>query len=71
MSSGKKTLKLIISQVEPYKKRFVITGALIILLSSLVWVRPALLRRAIDVEIANGDYHGLLQVFAVIIGFEF
>ena len=69
MSSGKKTLKLIISQVEPYKKRFVITGALIILLSSLVWVRPALLRRAIDVEIANGDYHGLLQVFAVIIGF--
>lgn len=69
MSSGKKTLKLIISQVEPYKKKFFITGVLIVLLSSLVWVRPALLRRAVDVEIANGDYQGLLQVFAVIIGF--
>ena len=69
MSSGKKTLKLIISQVEPYKKRFIITGLLIISLASLVWIRPALLRRAIDVEIANGDYYGLLNVFAVIVFF--
>ena len=38
-------------------------------LSSLVWVRPALLRRAVDVEIANKDYYGLLTVFAVIILF--
>ena len=69
MSSGKKTLKLIISQVKPYKRRFIITGFLIIFLSSLVWIRPALLRRAIDVEIANGDYYGLLFVFAVIFFF--
>ncbi len=69
MSSGKKTLKLIISQVEPYRKRFIITGLLIIFLASLVWVRPALLRRAIDVEIANSDYYGLLQVFAIIVLF--
>ena len=69
MSSGKKTLKLIISQVKPYRKRFIITGLLIIFLSSLVWIRPALLRRAIDVEIANSDYYGLLQVFAIIIFF--
>ena len=69
MSSGKETLKLIISQVKPYKRRFIITGFLIIFLSSLVWIRPALLRRAIDIEIANGDYYGLLNVFAVIIFF--
>ncbi len=69
MSSGKKTLKLIISQVEPYKRRFTITGLLIVFLASLVWIRPALLRRAIDVEIANGDYYGLLEVFAIIIFF--
>ena len=69
MSSGKKTLKLIISQVEPYKRRFAITGILIVFLASLVWIRPALLRRAIDVEIANGDYYGLLEVFAIIIFF--
>ena len=69
MSSGKKTLKLIISQVEPYKKRFIITSILIIFLASLVWIRPALLRRAIDVEITNGDYYGLINVFAVIVFF--
>lgn len=69
MRSGKKTLKLIVSQVEPYKRRFTITGLLIVFLASLVWIRPALLRRAIDVEIANGDYYGLLEVFAIIIFF--
>ena len=69
MSSGKKTLKLIIAQVEPYRLKFIITGVLILVLSSLVWVRPALLRRAVDVEIANKDYYGLLNVFAVIILF--
>ena len=69
MSSGKETLKLIISQVKPYKRRFIITGFLIIFLSSLVWIRPALIRRAIDVEIANRDYYGLLNVFAIIIFF--
>lgn len=60
-------LKNIIAQVEPYKKRFAFTGVLILVLSSLVWVRPALMRRAVDVEIANSDYEGLLQVFALII----
>lgn len=60
-------LKTIIVQVKPYKKRFAITGALILLLSSLVWIRPALLRRAVDVEIANSDYEGLLEVFSLII----
>ena len=69
MSSGKETLKLIISQVKPYKRKFINTGFLIIFLSSLVWIRPALLRRAIDVEIANRDYYGLLHVFTVIIFF--
>ena len=71
MSSGKETLKLIITQVAPYKKRFIFTGVLIIFLSSLVWIRPALLRRAIDVEIANGNQEGLLQVFTLIIFFLF
>ena len=71
MSSGKETLKLIFTQVAPYKKRFIFTGLLIILLSSLVWIRPALLRRAIDVEIASGNYEGLLQVFTLIIFFLF
>ena len=67
MSMGRKTLGLIISQVEPYKRRFAFTGLLILVLSSLVWIRPALLRHAVDVEIANSDYYGLIKVFSAIV----
>ena len=63
-----KTLGTILTQVKPYKKRFVFTGILIVVLSSIVWVRPALIKHAIDVEIANGDYEGMLKIFAAIIG---
>ena len=63
-----KTLGTILSQVKPYKKRFVFTGILIVVLSSIVWVRPALIKHAVDVEIANGDYEGMLVVFSAIIG---
>jgi len=63
-----KTLGTILTQVKPYKKRFVFTGILIVVLSSIVWVRPALIKHAVDVEIANGDYEGMLKIFATIIG---
>jgi len=63
-----KTLGTILTQVKPYKKRFVFTGILIVVLSSIVWVRPALIKHAVDVEIANGDYEGMLKIFAAIIG---
>ena len=63
-----KTLGTILTQVKPYKKRFVFTGILIVVLSSIVWVRPALIKHAVDVEIANGDYEGMLRIFAAIIG---
>jgi len=63
-----KTLGTILTQVKPYKKRFVFTGVLIVVLSSIVWLRPALIKHAVDVEIANGDYEGMLKVFAAIIG---
>ena len=63
-----KTLGTILTQVKPYKKRFIFTGVLIVVLSSIVWLRPALIKHAVDVEIANGDYEGMLKVFAAIIG---
>jgi len=63
-----KTLGTILTQVKPYRKRFVFTGILIVVLSSIVWVRPALIKHAVDVEIANGDYEGMLKIFAAIIG---
>ena len=63
-----KALGTLLTQVKPYKKRFIFTGILIVFLSSIVWVRPALIKHAIDVEIANGDYEGMLKIFAAIIG---
>lgn len=66
-----RTLKLILSEVKPYRIRFTITGVLIIFLSSIVWVRPALIQHAVDVEMANRDYEGMLNVFIVIVGILF
>jgi ATP-binding cassette, subfamily B, multidrug efflux pump len=66
-----RTLKLILSEVKPYRIRFTITGVLIIFLSSIVWVRPALIQHAVDVEMANGDYEGMLNVFLLIVGILF
>jgi len=66
-----KTLKLILSEVKPYRTRFTITGVLILFLSSIVWVRPALIQHAVDVEMANGDYQGMLNIFLTIVGILF
>jgi ATP-binding cassette subfamily B protein len=63
----KNTLGLILAEVKNYQKRFVFTGVLIMVLSSIVWVRPALIRHAVDVEIANGDYQGMVNVFSLIV----
>ena len=62
------TVRVILSQVGPYRRRFAWTGAMVILLSSLVWVRPALIRQAVDVHIATGDLEGLLRVFLMVVG---
>ncbi|PCJ80455.1 MAG: antibiotic ABC transporter ATP-binding protein [Bacteroidetes bacterium] len=63
----KNTLSLILAEVKNYQKRFIFTGVLIVVLSSIVWVRPALIRYAVDVEIANGNYKGMVNVFALIV----
>ena len=61
------TVRVILAQVGPYKSRFVLTGILVVLLSSLVWIRPALIRQAVDVHIASGDMEGLLRVFLMVV----
>ncbi len=61
-------LGLLLRQAAPYRRRFVFTGGLVLLLSGLIWVRPALIRRAVDVEIAGGDAEGLLAVFLAVVG---
>ena len=61
------TVRIILSQVRPYRRRFIWTGVLVVLLSSLVWIRPALIRQAVDVHIAAGDLEGLLRVFLMVV----
>ena len=62
------TVRTILQQVLPYRRRFLWTGALVLLLSSLVWIRPALIQQAVDVHIAAGDMEGLLRVFLMVVG---
>ena len=62
------TVRVILAQVGPYRRRFVWTGVMVVVLSSLVWIRPALIQRAVDVHIAQGDLEGLLQVFLMVVG---
>ena len=61
------TVRIILAQVGPYRRRFVWTGVMVVVLSSLVWIRPALIQRAVDVHIAQGDLRGLLQVFLMVV----
>lgn len=62
------TLRKILVQVRPYRQRFFITGVLVVLLSALVWVRPALIRIAVDEAMPSGDSALLLHVFLAVVG---
>ncbi len=46
-------LKRILRQVGPYSGMFRLTGALVVLLSAIVWVRPALTGFAVDAYVAD------------------
>ena len=43
------------------------TGVLVVATSALIWVRPALIRRAVDEELAAGDMQGMLEIFAAVV----
>jgi ATP-binding cassette subfamily B protein len=62
------TLRQILAQVKPYRRRFFTTGVLVMALSGLVWVRPALIRIAVDDAMPTGDAELLLQVFLAVCG---
>jgi ATP-binding cassette subfamily B multidrug efflux pump len=57
----------ILALAAPYRRRFVWTGVLVVATSALIWVRPALIRRAVDVELAAGNMQGMLEVFAAVV----
>lgn len=66
-----KVLKRVLSGVRPYRSRFAVTGLLVLVLALLAPVRPELIRRAIDNELADGDYQGLLIMFILVIAVLF
>jgi len=63
-----KVLRRILKQVAPYRRRFMWTGVLVIVLAGLSWIRPYLIRIALDDHIAVGDGPGLLRVFLMVVG---
>ena len=72
-SSSKRTfnwgvLWRVIDQVKPHRGRFILTGVFVLVLAGLAPVRPYLIGRAMDVEMASGDLPGLLNIFALVVG---
>ena len=63
-----KVLRRILKQVAPYRRRFLWTGVIVVLLAGLSWVRPYLIRVALDDHIAVGDGPGLLRIFLTVVG---
>ena len=63
-----KVLKRILRRVEPYRQRFILTGLTVALLAGMSWVRPYLIRVAMDEHIAVGDREGLLLIFLIVVG---
>ncbi len=63
-----RVLVQILEQVHPYRERFTRTGIMVVSLSALVWIRPALIRQAVDVAMPSGDLQGLLAIFMAVVG---
>lgn len=62
-----KVLKRIMKFVTPYKGRFYFLVFLTISLGLLTPIRPWLIQRTLDREVANGDYNGMLTMMLVLI----
>ena len=52
----------ILGLAAPYRRRFVWTGVLVVATSALIWVRPALIRQAVDVELEGHWAHIRMEV---------
>jgi ATP-binding cassette subfamily B protein len=61
-------LKRVMKYVGPYKLTFYITGVLVVILAVLAPIRPWLIQKTIDVEVAEGDTQGVLNMILILIG---
>ncbi|MEM9895074.1 MAG: ABC transporter ATP-binding protein [Bacteroidota bacterium] len=60
-------LRRLFAYARPYKKVFYFIIFLTILLSLLGPIRPLIVQRTIDIEVANGDYEGLVEMVLLLI----
>jgi ATP-binding cassette subfamily B protein len=67
----RKLMSLILKQASPYRSKFALTGLLVLFLSGVVWVRPALIRYAVDGPMVSGDQQELLKVFLAVVALLF
>jgi len=63
-----RVLRRILDRVQPYRRRFLMTGGLVVILAGMSWIRPYLIRIALDDHIAKGDEKGLWVVFLMVVG---
>lgn len=63
-----RVLRRILNRVQPYRRRFLMTGGLVVILAGMSWIRPYLIRIALDDHIAKGDEKGLWVVFLMVVG---
>jgi len=61
-------LKRVMRYVGPYKITFYICGLLVVILAVLAPVRPWLIQKTIDVEVAESDADGVLRMIMFLIG---
>ena len=63
-----KLLWALLREASPYRRRFLWTGFWVLVVSGMIWIRPALILRAIDVEMAEGDAMGLMWTCLAVVG---
>ncbi|MEQ9229275.1 MAG: ABC transporter ATP-binding protein [Cyclobacteriaceae bacterium] len=62
-----KILRRLFVFVKPYKKQFWVLVGLTILIASLGPMRPRIVQMAIDKELANGDYNGVVTMIILLV----
>ena len=63
-----KVLRRLISFVRPYKGRFYVIIALTVVLGVLTAVRPVLILRTLDDDVAVGNYNGMVKMMLLVFG---
>lgn len=63
-----KVLRRLISFVRPYKGKFYVIIALTVVLGVLTAVRPVLILRTLDDDVAVGNYNGMVKMMLIVFG---